>query len=98
MGAVRRAGTVRDCLRSGPSGAWRSIATIRLPERTAGGGGPDRPRRAVVAERAFDVTGALLLGVAMLPVLVALSVAVKVESPGPALYPARRVGHRGSRL
>jgi lipopolysaccharide/colanic/teichoic acid biosynthesis glycosyltransferase len=96
-GAVRRAATVRDGLRSGPSGAWRSIATIRLPERAADGG-PDRPRRAVVAERAFDVTGALLLGVAMLPVLVALSVAVKAESPGPVLYRARRVGYRGSRL
>jgi lipopolysaccharide/colanic/teichoic acid biosynthesis glycosyltransferase len=51
-----------------------------------------------VAERAFDVAGAVLLTLATLPVLVTLAVAVKVESPGPVFYRARRVGYRGARL
>ena len=98
IGAARRAGTVRGGLQRGLVEAWRSVATIPLPERAVGEAPRDRPRPALAAERAFDVAGAVLLTVATLPALVALAVAVKVESPGPVIYRARRVGYRGAPL
>jgi lipopolysaccharide/colanic/teichoic acid biosynthesis glycosyltransferase len=46
-------------------------------------------------KRAYDVVGALVLLVLFSAVMLAVAVAVKLESRGPVLYRSRRVGLRG---
>ena len=65
--------------------------------------GPIHPRR--VAEivdaaviRIVDVLLAFSLLLILLPLLVLLALLVKLESPGPVLFRAERVGYRGQRL
>ena len=48
------------------------------------------------AKRALDIAVAAVLLLLMLPVMALVAVAIKVESPGPVLYRARRVGRRGA--
>jgi lipopolysaccharide/colanic/teichoic acid biosynthesis glycosyltransferase len=50
------------------------------------------------AIRAFDVVVALLLLAILLPLMVLVAIAVRVESAGPAFFRCERVGHRGQRL
>jgi lipopolysaccharide/colanic/teichoic acid biosynthesis glycosyltransferase len=50
------------------------------------------------AIRVFDVVVALLLLAILLPLMVLVAIAVRVESAGPALFRCERVGHRGQRL
>jgi lipopolysaccharide/colanic/teichoic acid biosynthesis glycosyltransferase len=51
-----------------------------------------------VLKRSIDAVFALLLLSAMLPVLLVIAVAIKLDSPGPVFYRARRVGYRGKPL
>ena len=93
---------VRRCaqaVRRGLRAAWSSITRVELGPRT--GGTPARPddrpgaaRTRRVAKRAFDIAAASVLLVVALPLLVAVAVAVKVESPGPVFYRAWRTGYR----
>ncbi len=46
-------------------------------------------------KRALDVMGSLALLVGLLPVFVAVAIAVRIDSPGPALFRQVRVGRRG---
>lgn len=46
-------------------------------------------------KRLLDVTGAVLAMVLMLPVLIVLTVMVKVDSPGPAFFVQHRLGRNG---
>ncbi len=46
-------------------------------------------------KRAMDVTGAGILLLVLVPLLAALIVAVRVTSPGPAMYWSARVGRQG---
>lgn len=48
-----------------------------------------------VAKRSMDIAGALLLSVISLPILLAASVAVRLDSPGPAFFRQERVGKDG---
>jgi lipopolysaccharide/colanic/teichoic acid biosynthesis glycosyltransferase len=48
-----------------------------------------------VMKRALDVGGALVLGVLTAPVMVAIAVAIRLASPGPALFRQERVGEGG---
>jgi lipopolysaccharide/colanic/teichoic acid biosynthesis glycosyltransferase len=50
---------------------------------------------AVVAKRLLDLGMATLGLVVVLPVLLAIAIAVKVDSPGPVLYVSRRLGRNG---
>jgi lipopolysaccharide/colanic/teichoic acid biosynthesis glycosyltransferase len=50
------------------------------------------------AIRTFDVVAAACLLVILLPLVAAVAIAVRVESPGPAFFRCERVGHRGRRL
>lgn len=50
---------------------------------------------AALAKRAFDLLAASALLIASLPLLALVSVAIRLDSPGPALYRQRRVGLDG---
>ncbi|WP_171110351.1 sugar transferase [Streptomyces gossypiisoli] len=58
---------------------------------------PCRSRRRAgrTAKRAIDVVGAAVLLVLVAPVLLAAAVAVRADTPGPALFRQRRTGWRG---
>ena len=47
-------------------------------------------------KRTLDVVGATLLVLILAPLMVGLAIAIKLESKGPVLYRARRVGCRGA--
>lgn len=47
-------------------------------------------------KRATDVLGALILGIALIPVLVTIAIVVRLDSPGPAIYRQERI--RGRRV
>ena len=51
--------------------------------------------RAPVVTRAFDIALASVLLVLTAPLWLVLSLAIFLDEPGPVLYRARRVGHRG---
>jgi lipopolysaccharide/colanic/teichoic acid biosynthesis glycosyltransferase len=58
------------------------------------------PRREAVRgmvspKRVLDVVGAILLVLVLVPLMVGLAIAIKLESKGPVLYRSRRVGYRG---
>jgi lipopolysaccharide/colanic/teichoic acid biosynthesis glycosyltransferase len=53
--------------------------------------------RALV-KRTFDIVVSALLLLLALPVIIAIAVAIKLDSRGPVFYAARRVGHRGRPL
>jgi lipopolysaccharide/colanic/teichoic acid biosynthesis glycosyltransferase len=53
----------------------------------AGGGG--------ASKRLLDIVLAAVLGVILLPLIVVLAIAIKLESAGPVFYRSRRVGSRG---
>jgi len=46
-------------------------------------------------KRAFDVTAGLTLATLTLPLVLAIAAAILLDSPGPVLYKARRVGRHG---
>jgi len=47
------------------------------------------------AKRAFDVCASLLALLVLAPVMLAIALAVRLESPGPAIFRQRRAGWRG---
>jgi lipopolysaccharide/colanic/teichoic acid biosynthesis glycosyltransferase len=49
-----------------------------------------------VATRALDLVVAALVGIAALPLVAVIAVAIKVDSRGPVFFRCRRVGHRGT--
>ncbi len=56
---------------------------------------PRLPRGGQVAKEIVDRVGALVLLVALSPVMLATAVAVKLTSPGPVCYRQERIGQRG---
>jgi len=50
----------------------------------------------VAATRALDLVVAVLVGIASLPLVSVIAVAIKVDSRGPVFFRCRRVGHRGT--
>jgi lipopolysaccharide/colanic/teichoic acid biosynthesis glycosyltransferase len=54
-----------------------------------------QPRLSLAIKRAFDLIVSLLTLIVLTPLLIAISIAIKLDSPGPVLYRQRRVG-RGS--
>ena len=67
------------------------------PIRRAGRAHFARPG-ALVWKRPFDLAGAVVVLLAVLPLLAALALAVVLESPGPALFAQERVGRDGRRF
>lgn len=55
------------------------------------------PRLSVmVTKRIADFMLALCVGVVLLPLLIAVGLAIRATSPGPALFKQKRMGHRGT--
>jgi len=81
----------------------REITSFKLPTRGMLGRAISRtdPQHTVgatysVLKRVSDLLVSTLLFVLLIPVLVAVAIAVRVTSPGPALYRQQRVGRHGS--
>jgi len=58
----------------------------------------DTPRRRLVAKSIIDVTLAVVVGLILLPVILAAAVAVRATSPGSAFFRQTRVGVDGKRF
>jgi len=57
-----------------------------------------RPEQMDIGKRVLDFSIALVLLVVLVPLIVAVAVAIKLDSRGPVFYRCRRVGFRGSEL
>lgn len=55
-------------------------------------------RSSLLVKRGFDVVGSALLLLAMAPLLALLAIAIRLDSPGRALYRQVRVGREGERF
>jgi exopolysaccharide biosynthesis polyprenyl glycosylphosphotransferase len=71
--------------------AWASILGLGLAQ----GADPNRFRYADGLKRAIDLAGAALLLLLLAPFLLAVAVAIRLDSPGPAIFRQRRVGRGG---
>jgi lipopolysaccharide/colanic/teichoic acid biosynthesis glycosyltransferase len=49
-------------------------------------------------KRTFDIVVSAVLLLLALPVILGVAIAIKLDSPGPVFYAARRIGHRGRPL
>lgn len=56
------------------------------------------PRRYVIAKRAFDLSVCLILLPAIVLVLVASAIAIRIDSPGPIVFRQQRTGRHGRRF
>jgi Undecaprenyl-phosphate galactose phosphotransferase WbaP len=54
-----------------------------------------RSRRARAVKRTIDLLGSVLGTLAISPILLLIALAIKLDSPGPAVYRARRLGRDG---
>lgn len=79
-----------------PAGA-RDVSTVRASvARTAEGSRLDGRRlRGERAKRCFDLCAAIVLLVLVAPLLAALAIAIKLQSPGPVLFRQTRLGRDG---
>lgn len=48
-----------------------------------------------IVKRAFDILGALLLGILATPLMLGIALAIRLDAPGPILFRQRRVGQAG---
>lgn len=82
-------GTASAALRVPYGGSTgRALAAVRTTS-------VERPPMASRAKRAMDIVGALVLLVVTVPLMLAVTVAVKLSSPGPVMFRQRRVGALG---
>ncbi len=75
------------------SSAWFLAECIPTPRR-------DRIRLAALraAKRGLDLVAAALLLAVLLPLLIAIGMLIRLDSPGPSLFRCERVGYRGRAL
>src|SRR3954452_20903242 len=72
------------------------LALQRLLSEDAGPVGGTPPR--AIFKRSFDIAVSALLLFVALPVIALVMLAIKIDSPGPVFYKARRIGYRGRPL
>ena len=57
------------------------------------------PRRgagtALLIKRSLDITLGIAIGVVAVPLMLLIATAIRLDSPGPVLFRAKRIGHRG---
>jgi exopolysaccharide biosynthesis polyprenyl glycosylphosphotransferase len=75
--------------------SWRSTVTELHGLPLLNVAAPQRSRTARAAKRVFDLSVSCLMLVLLVPVYAAVSVAIKVGSPGPVLYRQVRTGRHG---
>ncbi len=56
------------------------------------------PKTALFLKRTLDIVSASIGLLVLLPLLVAIAVLIRIDSPGPALYKSWRVGKKGTRF
>jgi lipopolysaccharide/colanic/teichoic acid biosynthesis glycosyltransferase len=84
-----------------PNGDGRALAgLLRGPRNRPGAtisveGLPDRRVLATFAKRTFDLVAATLLLLLAVPFLLAVAIAIRLDSPGPVLFRQKRVGRGG---
>lgn len=81
------------------------VKNVKAPVRTAAGNSITVERDpfeqlaprpfAFAAKRAFDVIASLLAIIVLSPVFLLIAVLIRLDSPGPAIFKARRIGRRG---
>src|SRR5579864_5675878 len=54
-----------------------------------------RPKTALLIKRSLDVTMGVVLGVLSLPAMLIIATAIQLDSPGPPLFRAKRIGRHG---
>ena len=54
-----------------------------------------RSVRARIVKRTIDLAGSVLGGILISPFLLLIAIAIRLDSPGPIIYPARRLGRDG---
>lgn len=52
----------------------------------------------LVLKRLLDITGSLVGGIVIFPVLIAIALMIKMTSPGPVLFKQERLGKKGKRF
>ena len=78
--------------------ATAELVVLPPAELAEAAGSSTREFLELAAIRTFDVVVALLLLAVLLPLMVLVMIAVRLESAGPAFFRCERVGHRGQRL
>jgi exopolysaccharide biosynthesis polyprenyl glycosylphosphotransferase len=53
------------------------------------------PELGLVFKRSFDIVFSILVLVGLAPLLVAIAIAIKLDSPGPVFYSSERIGKKG---
>ena len=54
-----------------------------------------RSARARIVKRVIDLLGSVIGGLLVSPILLLIALAIRIDSPGPVIYPARRLGRNG---
>ena len=55
-----------------------------------------RGARALLIKRSLDITLGIAIGVLTLPAMLVIATAIRLDSPGPALFRAKRIGRNGA--
>ena len=61
--------------------------SLKDPRRGAGA--------ALLIKRSLDITLGIAIGVVAVPLMLLIATAIRLDSPGPVLFRAKRIGHRG---
>ncbi len=72
----------------GPAGPWPRLRPAAANTLA------DRDRWSLLSVRAFDVVVSLVGLVVLFPMMLAVAIAIKLDSPGPVLYGSPRIGQR----
>src|SRR4051794_38582731 len=88
----RRRGRRRKCAR--PGSVVYAMEAHRLTRSKSVEPVAGRTRAVAVLRRAFDLVVGLALILLLSPILIAVALAVRIDSHGPALFRQRRVGYR----
>ena len=79
------------------SGGSSDTSSRALPPVVSGSASFRRAAGAA-AKIVLDIVGAAMLLIALSPILLAVAIAIKVDSPGPVFYRCSRIGYRGRSL
>jgi lipopolysaccharide/colanic/teichoic acid biosynthesis glycosyltransferase len=73
----------------------QSIAADGPVSRAHSSGRPQHSKVALSLKRAIDIFVGAVVGIVALPAMIAIAAAIQLDSPGPVLFRAKRVGRHG---